>query len=113
MAAAVKTPNDHDFVIGDAIEQTVWKDSDRCATASTQDDLILEGILNDVIERCIDGTKEVRAGLSRLCIVPVGGLSDFSLRLRGDDQPPRHLRRDHSHSRTSSQGFASEGSRSC
>ena len=109
----MNTRQNNNFIIGHRIDQAIREFAQPCATGAAIHLLILKWITHYLLNRRFNGTKQFVSQVLVLLIVPIGGFGKLKSSFGTNNERAAHLRRDQSHARTSSQGIADDGSRSC
>jgi len=92
----------------DTVEKTVGEPAWDGPANAALDDLMLQRVLPNPVEKRVDLVQERTTEARVLSFVPAGRLPDVRLRLAPDDQPIRHRSRRRS-SRAASQSSTSAG----
>src|SRR5262245_20932568 len=102
MPSTVKGRNDDHLIVRNGVDQPIRKPPQRSPARVTIYDWVLKRVVCDSGRSTLEGANELGTKTSFLGVVPVGTGRQFDAGGRSDDQPTSHLRRDQSHSRTSS-----------
>lgn len=92
----------------DSVEETVGEPARDGSSDTAVNDLMLQRVLSNPVEKHVDLVQERTAETTALSFVPAGSLPDVRLRLAPDGQPIRHRSRKRS-SRAVSQSSTSAG----